>query len=239
MPNIFGSCCLLFFAVGFAFIADIGFKGCQTFVVPAMVLDSPCTIKPGYPLGCFVLTAHATRRMMAINFELGKKPTVGEEVDPFEFIQKGDYRCSARLWSPTSLNQLCSGQAYALVIAVHSYKYGTCDTTLRHAGCHLISWTPGMKILEVVIILAFDSRSRVLRRWEFSLPYRTVSRPVAPCLPVCQPTNLGPFKFVTEIKRTLNKGHAIQSCHCDHRRQEQLISRWGLHRILFQCKFQG
>ena len=30
--------CLSFFAVGLAFIADIGFEACETFVVPAMVV---------------------------------------------------------------------------------------------------------------------------------------------------------------------------------------------------------
>ena len=79
--------------------------------MPAMDLDSPSTIKPGYPLDCFARTADATGRMMAVNFEVGKTPTVGQKVDSSEFIEMVDYPFLVRLWSSTSLRQPCSGQA--------------------------------------------------------------------------------------------------------------------------------
>mmetsp|Transcript_91026 Transcript_91026/g.152422 ORF Transcript_91026/g.152422 Transcript_91026/m.152422 type:complete len:497 (+) Transcript_91026:1009-2499(+) len=70
--------------------SDSGFKACETFVVQAMVLDHPGQIKPGYSPNCYVRTAHAACRMMAINFKVGKKSTGGQKVESPEFIEKGD-----------------------------------------------------------------------------------------------------------------------------------------------------
>ena len=70
--------------------SDASLKTCETFVVQAMVLEHPNQIKPGYSPNCYVRTSHASCRLTAINFKMGKKSTGGQKVEEPEFIEKGD-----------------------------------------------------------------------------------------------------------------------------------------------------